>query len=164
MAEGDLPHRERAVIAREGHAKERPCTGDVLLGQFLGEVFEDTKRRRTVLDLVENEQRSSGFNVAAERKAKVSHDAPGIVGSFEKLCVLAWYARSDILEGDIGNVVKALCTKLPERPCLANLTRPLEDERLMPSRRPPLLKICHDVTLHLPSFQICGLPHILLLV
>ena len=144
----DLAHWKRAAVSREPNAEQRARTGNVILRGLLTEVLERADRRRTVLNLVENQQRLPWIDGLAGREGETRDDAPRIMRDLKELGVLARSSGRHVLQRHIDAVAIARAPKLPEGPGLPDLTGSLEHERLAMRRRLPRVQLMQDVSLH----------------
>ena len=78
-----LADRKRARRSRQHDAEQRAGASYVVLGSHLGERLERSDCRRTVLDLVEDEEGVFCVDGLTHRKGDVLKHAPRIMGTLE---------------------------------------------------------------------------------
>lgn len=144
LHEMHLSNREAAAVALQCHAEERTCGDDMVVGGVLIEILQGIKCFGTFLDLVEKEQGASGLYGNARIESEVVEDAADVLGLFEDRRQLGLTVKVEN-----GDMVIMLTPKLADGPAFANLTCPLQDQRLAMCALLPSEQTGNDVSLNI---------------
>ena len=130
-----------ALVDRD--AQKRPRRGDRVPRGVLAKIFKGGERFRTRLYLVQDDEGAALRDDLAGLELYGGDDARDVVAGLELLA-----HAGVVVQVQVRDVVEAPPPELLEQPCLADLARPVEDERLSAGAVLPGDELVHEEPVH----------------